>query len=208
MTLGDVKIQTYQPAHWERGRERELSWWMGYEMYSLGGIFDYTPCRMTWTVGKQRKKDGCGEGDQQDSNATSHTRCILTNLFAPFCVYLLKMTESCGTCWNQGHIWGQSARARMCVTALFLTCGSRAAAAWTWGCRQPASSAGETASRFWSPASGRSSGRSYAPGSPCTRCARTPGSPDKHKEGKKEREGWQTEKRCGQESKKESDLIV
>lgn len=58
---------------------------------------------------------------------------------------------------------------------LFLTCGSRGADGWRWGCRWRASLAGETVSRFWSPASGRSSGRSFAPGSPCTRCALTPG---------------------------------
>lgn len=72
-------------------------------------------------------------------------------------------------------------------SVLFLTCGSRAVVAWRWGCHQRASSAGETVSRFWSPASGRSSDRSYAPGSPYTRCALTPGSPAPHKENERER---------------------
>lgn len=101
------------------------------------------------------------------------------NLFATFCVDTLKMTKSL--------------RARVgivCVRVLFfLTCGSRAVVVWRWECRQPASSAGGTASGFWSPASGRSSGRSCERGSPYTRCAPTPGSPDEHKEadgGKKD----------------------
>lgn len=63
---------------------------------------------------------------------------------------------------------------------------------WRWGCHQLASSAGETGSRYVSPASGHFSGRSYVPGSPCTRCVLTPGSPDIHKDTvgrKEEREG-------------------
>lgn len=97
------------------------------------------------------------------------------------------MTESFGTCPKQMRVW-------------FHTCGSRAVVEWRWGCRLPASSTGETASKFWSPASERSSGRSYAPGSPYTRCALRPSSPEQHRGG--DTKGGTGGHRRGQERKK------
>lgn len=91
-----------------------------------------------------------------------------------FYAYQQEKTESSGPC-----TCGDS-RVCECVFSFF-TCGSRAAVVWRWGCRLLASSADETASRFLSPASGRSLRRSCAPGSPYTRCAPTPGSPDRGK---------------------------
>ena len=57
------------------------------------------------------------------------------------------------------------------------TCGSPAGGVWRWGCPEPASWGSGTEWASWSPASARSSGRSFALGSRCTRCAPTPSSP-------------------------------
>lgn len=128
----------------------------------------------------------------------SDTDCIsiLTTCFL-FSVFTLRSRLKSPnlqiTCWIKGTWGGDSLQ--VCLV-YFHTCGSRAAAVSRWGCRQPASSAGETASRFWSPASERSSDRSYAPGSPYTRYALKPSSPDR------DRGRWQREKRCRWEDKK------
>lgn len=192
MTLGDVKIQTYQPAHWERGRERKLRWWLGYEMYRIGLFFDFTPCRMTGNGKKMDVMELIGRIQTHWCGrvAVSHrdiTHCILTTCFLHFVFSHWNWLNLVAPVKNQEYLWGTVC---VCVrvNVHFLTYGSRAAVAWRWGCRQPASSAGETASRFWSPASGHSLGRSYVQGSPCTRCALTPGSPDQHK-GKKRQRG-------------------
>lgn len=66
----------------------------------------------------------------------------------------------------------------MICLCLCLTCGSPEVVGWRLGYHQLASSADEIVSRFSSPEFGHSSGRSYAPRSPYTRCALIPSSPE------------------------------
>lgn len=128
--------------------------------------------------GRERERERGGKSEVRGMTAIERNRRmdamdLAFKHFVLCCVYfirdLLHLKKKLKQANTQTH---------NCVKVSFLTCGSRGADEWRWGCRWRASSAGEIASRFWSPASGHSSGRSFAPGSPCTRYALTPGSPD------------------------------
>lgn len=118
MTLGDVKIQTYQPAHWERGRETELKMMGG--VWNVQHFSDYNSMQNVREDRKQRKWrmwwwwSGGIQTHSCARIATLHTE----HLFAPFCVYLFKTTESCDTCWNQTPRGDSPVCACMCNCAV------------------------------------------------------------------------------------------